>query len=102
MTTLSDAEWTAILLSLKVAALACVGSLPFAIAIAYLLARKQFPGKSVVNALVHLPLVLPPVVTGWALLIAFGREGPAGRALLACCGVTLAFRFGRAPRWPPP
>ena len=91
--TLSDAEWTAILLSLKVAVLACLGSLPLGVAVAYLLARRQFPGKSVVNALVHVPLVLPPVVTGWALLIAFGREGPAGRALMACCGVTLAFRW---------
>ena|SRR5579863_4257573 len=90
---LSEPEWTAILLSLKVAALAAAASLPFGVMVAWALARRDFPGKTLVNGLVHLPLVLPPVVTGWVLLIAFGREGPAGRALAACCGVTLAFRW---------
>jgi len=89
----TDAEWTAILLSLEVASLAALASLPFAIAAAWALARRDFPGKSLLNAAVHLPLVLPPVVTGWLLLVAFGREGFAGRALLACCGFTFAFRW---------
>ena len=89
----SDAEWTAILLSLKVASLAALVGLPFAIATAWALARLDFPGKSLLNAAVHLPLVMPPVVTGWLLLIAFGREGFAGRTLLACCGFSVAFRW---------
>ena len=91
--TLSDADWTAIWLSLKVAGVAALVSLPFAVAAAWALARRDFPGKALVNAAVHLPLVLPPVVTGWLLLAAFGREGFAGRALLACCGFSFAFRW---------
>ncbi len=90
---LNEAEWTAIALSLRVAGVGALLSLPPGIAVAYLLARRNFPGKSLLNVLVHLPLVLPPVVTGWLLLEAFGREGPAGRFLAACCGVSLAFRW---------
>ena len=89
----SPAEWTAIFLSLKVATVGALASLPFAVALAWLLARRRFPGKSLVNALAHLPLVLPPVVTGWLLLIGFGRQGIFGRALEACCGLTLSFRW---------
>jgi len=89
----SPAEWTAIFLSLKVASVGALASLPFGVAVAWLLARRQFPGKSLLNTLAHLPLVLPPVVTGWLLLIAFGRQGVFGRALAACCGLTLAFRW---------
>ena len=91
--TLSPAEWTAIFLSVKVAGVGALASLPFGLAVAWVLARRRFPGKSLVDALVHLPLVLPPVVTGWLLLIGFGREGVFGRALEACCGFTLSFRW---------
>lgn len=91
--TFSPAEWTAIGLSLKVATVGAAGSLPFGVGVAWLLARRRFPGKSIVNAIVHLPLVLPPVVTGWLLLIGFGRQGMLGRALEACCGLTLSFRW---------
>jgi molybdate transport system permease protein len=90
---LSPAEWTAILLSLKVAAVGALASLPFGLAVAWLLARRRFPGKSLLDALVHMPLVLPPVVTGWLLLVGFGREGVFGRALETCCGLTLSFRW---------
>jgi len=88
----SPAEWEVVLLSLRVALLALVASLPFAIAAAYVLARKSFPGKSLFDAVVHLPLVLPPVVVGFALLVLFGREGPIGR-LLEPLGIVLAFRW---------
>ena len=90
---LSPADWTAIFLSLKVATVGALASLPFGVGVAWLLARRRFPGKSLVDALVHLPLVLPPVVTGWLLLIGFGREGVFGRAIESCCGVTLAFHW---------
>lgn len=86
-------EITAIWLSLKVATIATLASLPFAIACAYVLARKDFWGKSIVNGLVHLPLVLPPVVTGYLLLITFGRRGPVGSALESCCGIVFSFRW---------
>ncbi len=89
----SPAEWTTIVLSLKVATVGALASLPFAIGLAWLLARRRFPGKLLVNALAHLPLVLPPVVTGWLLLIGFGRHGVFGRALEACCGLTFSFRW---------
>ena len=89
----SPVEWTAIFLSLKVATVGALSSLPVAVGLAWLLARRRFPGKSLVNALAHLPLVLPPVVTGWLLLIGFGRQGIFGRALEACCGMTLSFRW---------
>ena len=89
----TDAEITAILLSIRVAIVATLASLPFAIAIAWLLARREFPGKALLNGLIHLPLVLPPVVTGYLLLVTFGRKGAAGQALEACCGIVLSFRW---------
>lgn len=89
----TPAEITAILLSLKIAAVATLFSLPLAIYVAHVLARKDFFGKSVLNGLVHLPLVLPPVVTGYLLLITFGRRGPAGEFLEACCNIIVSFRW---------
>ncbi len=90
---LDAAGWTALLLSLKVAITATFLSLPFAIWLAWVLARKEFVGKAWVSACVHLPLVLPPVVTGYLLLIAFGRNGVLGRFLYDLFGITLAFRW---------
>jgi molybdate transport system permease protein len=90
---LSDAEWTAVVLSLQVGLAAVVVSLPVALALGYVLARGRFPGKALLDAVVHLPLVLPPVVTGYALLIAFGRSGILGRFLEDVFGVTIAFRW---------
>jgi molybdate transport system permease protein len=89
---LSPDDWTAVLLSLRVAIVATLASLPFGIAVAYALARWRFPGKTLVNALVHLPLVLPPVVTGYVLLLVFGRRGVLGQAL-ADLGIVLSFRW---------
>src|ERR671916_1776847 len=93
MMSLTPEEWVAVRLSLKVAAWATLASLPFAVAVAYALARGRFPGRAVLDGLVHLPLVLPPVVTGYALLLLFGRRGPLGSALEACCGIVLSFRW---------
>ncbi len=90
---LSPEEWTAIRLSLRIAALATLASLPLAILAAMLLARGQFRGKVLVDGLVHLPLVLPPVVTGYVLLILFGRRGPIGAWLEETFGLVLAFRW---------
>jgi molybdate transport system permease protein len=90
---LTPAEWDAIRLSLRVASLAAIASLPFGIGVAYLLARGRFPGRSLVDALVHLPLVMPPVVTGYLLLLTFGRKGPAGAFLEHTFGIVLAFRW---------
>jgi molybdate transport system permease protein len=89
----SPQEWTAIGLSLKVATVGMVASLPFGLAIAYVLARKKFPGKILLNGLVHLPLVMPPVVTGWLLLLSFGRQGPFGHFFASCCGLVFSFRW---------
>jgi len=75
---LSAAELEIVALSLKVALCGLAASLPFAIAVAFLLARKDFPGKTLFDAAVHLPLVLPPVVVGYALLVLFGTQGPIG------------------------
>ena len=86
-------EATAILLSVKVAATASLASLPLGVAVAWLLARRRFPGKALLDAVVHLPLVLPPVVMGYALLVLFGSQGPLGRWLEAHLGVVLAFRW---------
>ena len=91
-------ELVAIALSLKVASVAALASLPFGIALGWLLARKRFPGKSLVDALVHLPLVLPPVVVGYVLLVNFGNQGVIGK-FLASFGIEFAFRW-TAPRWP--
>ncbi len=89
---LSAEDWTAIALSLRIAIVATLVSLPFGIAVAYALARWKFPGKTLVNGLVHLPLVLPPVVTGYLLLLTFGRQGIFG-AVLARMGIVLSFRW---------
>jgi molybdate transport system permease protein len=86
-------EWQAIWLTLKVAIVAVVGSLPFAVAIAWVLSHTRFPGKILVEALITLPLVLPPVVTGYALLILLGRHGLIGRFLDQDLGIVLAFRW---------
>jgi molybdate transport system permease protein len=93
MLDLTPEEWTAVRLSLWIAVWATVVALPFGIAIAYLLARKQFWGKALVDALVHLPLVLPPVVTGYLLLIVFGRNAPVGAFLADTFGIVFAFRW---------
>jgi molybdate transport system permease protein len=90
---LSDEEWTAIRLSLKVSSLAMLASLPLGILVAYVLARGRFWGKSLLNGLVHLPLILPPVVTGFLLLVMFGRRGIAGAFLEQYFGVVLSFRW---------
>jgi molybdate transport system permease protein len=89
----SPEEWQAIWLTLKVAILAVVGSLPFAIAVAWLLSYTRFPGKIFIEALISLPLVLPPVVTGYALLILLGRHGAIGGFLDRDLGIVLAFRW---------
>ena len=81
MLDLTPDEWTAIHLSLRIAIVATMVALPFGIAIAWLLARKNFWGKALLDGIVHLPLVLPPVVTGYLLLISFGRRGPIGAFL---------------------
>jgi molybdate transport system permease protein len=86
------AELEIVLLSLKVASCALIVSLPPAIAVAFVLARKDFPGKTLFDAAVHLPLVLPPVVVGYALLILFGTRGPIGR-VLEPLGIVLMFRW---------
>lgn len=83
----------AILLSLKVAAVATLGLLPVGIGLGWLLARSQFRGKTLVDGLIHLPLVLPPVVTGYLLLIAFGRRGLIGAWLHDVFGLTFSFRW---------
>jgi molybdate transport system permease protein len=93
MTTLTPDEWEAIRLSLRVALWAVVASLPLAVAVAMILARARFPGKSLFDAAVHLPLVLPPVVVGYLLLLLLGRKGPVGAWLESTFGVVFAFRW---------
>ncbi len=90
---LTDLEWEAIGLSLRVALFSVVGSLPFGIAVAWLLARRNFPGKTLVDGLVHVPLVVPPVVVGYGLLVLFGRRGPIGGWLYDHLGITLIFTW---------
>ncbi|TVQ35327.1 MAG: molybdate ABC transporter permease subunit [Geminicoccaceae bacterium] len=90
---LGPAEWQAVRLSLRVSFWATVASLPLGIFVAYALARWSFPGKQLLNGLVHLPLILPPVVTGYLLLIAFGRRGFIGQYLEAWFGIVLSFRW---------
>jgi molybdate transport system permease protein len=90
---LSPDEWEIVGLSLKVSIVAVGLTMPVAFALAYLLARAHFPGKVLVDAIVHLPLVLPPVVTGWLLLIGFGLRGPFGAWLHDWFGLTLIFRW---------
>jgi molybdate transport system permease protein len=89
----SAEEWVAITLSLKVAGLAVAVSLPIGIAIAYLLARREFPGKSLLSAVISLPLILPPVVTGYLLLVAFGRKGVLGMFFADVFGLVFSFRW---------
>jgi molybdate transport system permease protein len=90
---LSPQDWIAVQLSLRIAAVSTVMALPFGIATAWLLARKTFWGKSLLDALVHLPLVLPPVVTGYLLLITFGRKAPVGAFLADHFGIVFSFRW---------
>lgn len=88
---LSPAEWQAVRLSLLVAAVAVVVSLPFGIALGWLLARRKFRGKALVETLLNLPLILPPVVTGYLLLVTFGTRGPLGRCLYEWFGIRIVF-----------
>ncbi len=90
---LGAAEWVIVGLSLKVALWAVVLSLPFAVLTAMALSRGNFPGRQALNILVHLPLLLPPVVTGYALLLLFGSQGPLGQFFEATIGLTFAFRW---------
>lgn len=93
LSALTPDEWRAVALSLRVSFWATLLSLPLGIATAYTLARHDFPGKQLLNGLVHLPLILPPVVTGYLLLLTFGRRGPVGQFFEQCCGLILAFRW---------
>src|ERR1700741_3416989 len=93
---ITSAEWTAILLSLRVAVIATLVATPFGIALAWLLARRDFWGKSLLDAAVHLPLVLPPVVTGYLLLLTFGKRGLVGGWLADHLGIVFAFRWAGA------
>ena len=93
MLELTPEEWTAVRLSLRIAFWATVAALPFGIAVAWVLARKNFWGKALLDGLVHLPLVLPPVVTGYLLLISFGRRGPIGGFLADTFGIVFSFRW---------
>lgn len=93
MSPLTPEEWTTLGLSLRVAFWSVLISLPLAIGVAMLLARTRFPGKTLFDALVHLPLVLPPVVVGYFLLLLFGRRGPLGEILEQWFGIVVAFRW---------
>jgi molybdate transport system permease protein len=93
MLDLTPDEWIAIRLSLRIALVATAVALPFGIAVAWLLARKQFWGKTLLDGVVHLPLVLPPVVTGYLLLISFGRRGAVGAFLADHFGIVFSFRW---------
>ena len=90
---LTPSEIEAVRLSLKVAAVSVAASLPVGFALAWLLARRSFPGKTLLDAVVHLPLVLPPVVVGYFLLVLFGRRGPIGAWLEQTFGLIFAFRW---------
>ena len=90
---LGPAEWQAVRLSVQVAFWATAASLPFGILVAYALARWSFPGKQILNGIVHLPLILPPVVTGYLLLLSFGRRGPVGQFLESWFGIVFSFRW---------
>ena len=93
MLELSPQDWTAVQLSLRIAIVSTLVALPFGIAIGMLLARGSFWGKSLLDAVVHLPLVLPPVVTGYLLLISLGRKAPLGAFLADHFGVVFSFRW---------
>ena len=90
---LTSEEWGIVLLSLQVGAVAMAATLPVAFALAWILARVRFPGKVLLDAAVHLPLVVPPVVTGWVLLLAFAPRGVIGAPLEARVGVSVLFRW---------
>lgn len=90
---LGPAEWQAVRLSVKVSFWATFASLPIGVLVAYALARWEFPGKQILNGLVHLPLILPPVVTGYLLLIVLGRRGHVGQFLHDWFGIVLSFRW---------
>ncbi|MCW7763547.1 molybdate ABC transporter permease subunit [Photorhabdus luminescens] len=90
---LSEYEWQAIILSLKVSGMAVLLSLPFGILMAWILARFRFPGKSLLDSIIHLPLVLPPVVVGYLLLISMGRRGFVGEWLYDWFGISFAFSW---------
>lgn len=90
---LSPGEWQIVVLSLKVSGVAILFTLPIAFGLALVLARQRFAGKVLLDALVHLPLVLPPVVTGWLLLLLFGSNGPAGRLIADLFGLEFMFRW---------
>lgn len=90
---LTDPEWQAVLLSLKVSSVAVIFSLPLGIATAWILVRCQFPGKALLDSLIHLPLVLPPVVVGYLLLVGFGRRGVFGTFFHDWFGITFAFNW---------
>lgn len=89
----TPAEWAIVGLSIKVGGVAMAATLPIAFAIAWLLARARFPGRLLIDAIVHLPLVVPPVVTGWLLLLAFAPNGPLGGLLQDWFGVSVLFRW---------
>lgn len=93
MAILSPDEWEIVSLSLRVSIVAVVATLPLAFGLAWLLARRRFPGKILLDAIVHLPLVLPPVVIGWLLLLALGPVGPIGSRLQDWFGITVMFRW---------
>jgi molybdate transport system permease protein len=93
MLDLTPDEWVAIRLSLRIAIVATAAALPFGVAIAWLLARRNFWGKALLDGLVHLPLVLPPVVTGYLLLITLGRKAPVGAWLADHLGLVFSFRW---------
>jgi molybdate transport system permease protein len=88
--------WSAIVISLRVAAVAATAALPFGIAVAWVLARRRFPGRLALEAVVHAPLVLPPVVTGYLLLLLLGREGPIGALLERLFGAGIVFTWWAA------
>ncbi|HZR75059.1 molybdate ABC transporter permease subunit [Bradyrhizobium sp.] len=90
---ITPTEWIAIRLSLRVATVATLAATPLGIALAWLLARRNFLGKSLLDAVIHLPLVLPPVVTGYLLLLTFGRKGLVGGWLADHLGIVFAFRW---------
>ena len=93
MSQISAEEWTAILLSIRVAAVATLIATPLGVAVAWLLARRDFWGKAALDAVIYLPLVLPPVVTGYLLLLTFGRKGLVGGWLADHLGIVFAFRW---------
>jgi molybdate transport system permease protein len=93
MLSLTAEEWEVVRLSLLVGGVAIAATLPVAFGIAWLLARGRFPGKVLLDGIVHLPLVLPPVVTGWLLLMAFAPQGPLGEPLARWLGISVLFRW---------